>query len=239
LFRARPGLSLTASGYGAFRAPTLNELYRSFRVGDTLTLANPGLAPERLWGGEAGALVTRGRHTLRLTAFSAEVRDAVANVTVAAAPGLVTRERQNVGRTRSRGLEAELDLRLGSRTLLTAGYSLTDARVVSFPADPALEGRRLPQVPRHQATLQARYERRLRLGLQARVSSTAYEDDRNELELDPALQVDLFAGYALGRSVVLFAAAENVTGAEIVAARTPVPSLAAPRQLRAGLRISR
>ena len=239
LFRARPGLSLTASGYGAFRAPTLNELYRSFRVGDTLTLANPGLAPERLWGGEAGALVTRGRHTLRLTAFSAEVRDAVANVTVATAPGLVTRERQNVGRTRSRGLEAELDLRLGSRTVLTAGYALTDARVVSFPADPALEGRRLPQVPRQQATLQARYEGRLRLGLQARVASTAYEDDRNELELDPALQVDLFAGYALRGGVLLFAAAENVFDAEIVAARTPVPSLAAPRQLRAGLRLSR
>jgi len=239
LFRARPGLSLTASGYGAFRAPTLNELYRSFRVGDTLTLANPGLAPERLWGGEAGALVTRGRHTLRLTAFSAEVRDAVANVTVATAPGLVTRERQNVGRTRSRGLEAELDLRLGSRTVLTAGYALTDARVVSFPADPALEGRRLPQVPRQQATLQARYEGRLRLGLQARVASTAYEDDRNELELDPALQVDLFAGYALRGGVLLFAAAENVFDAEVVAARTPVPSLAAPRQLRAGLRLSR
>jgi outer membrane receptor protein involved in Fe transport len=239
LFRARPGLSLTASGYGAFRAPTLNELYRSFRVGDTLTLANAGLAPERLWGGEAGALVSRGRHTLRLTAFSAEVRDAVANVTVATAPGLVTRERRNVGRTRSRGLEAEVDLRLGSRTVLTAGYALTDARVVSFPADPALEGRRLPQLPRHQATLQARYEGRLRFGLQARVASAAYEDDRNELELDPALQVDLFAGYALGRSLALFAAAENVFDAEIVAARTPVPSLAAPRQLRAGLRISR
>ena len=239
LFRARPGLSLTASGYGAFRAPTLNELYRSFRVGDTLTLANPGLAPERLWGGEAGALVTRGRHTLRLTAFSGEVRDAVANVTVATAPGLVTRERQNVGRTRSRGLEAELDLRLGSRMVLTAGYALTDARVASFPADRALEGRRLPQVPRHQATLQARHDRRLRLGLQARVSSAAYEDDRNELELDPALQVDLFAGYALRGGVLLFAAAENVFDAEVVAARTPVPSLAAPRQLRAGLRLSR
>jgi len=239
LFRARPGLSLTASGYGAFRAPTLNELYRSFRVGDTLTLANPGLAPERLWGGEAGALLTRGRHTLRLTAFSTEVRDAVANVTVATAPGLVTRERQNVGRTRSRGLEAELDLRLGSRMVLTAGYALTDARVASFPADRALEGRRLPQVPRHQATLQARHDRRLRLGLQARVSSAAYEDDRNELELDPALQVDLFAGYALRGGVLLFAAAENVFDAEIVAARTPVPSLAAPRQLRAGLRLSR
>jgi outer membrane receptor protein involved in Fe transport len=239
LFRARRGLSLVASGYGAFRAPTLNELYRSFRVGDTLTLANPELEPERLRGLEAGALVTFGRHALRLTAFSAEVSDAVANVTLTTAPGLVTRQRRNVGRTRSRGLEAEADLRLGAKGVLTAGYALTDARVVSFPAEPGLEGMRVPQVPRHQATLQARYESRLRLGLQARVTGMAYEDDRNVLELDSAAQVDLFAGYAVSGRVLLFAAAENLLDAEIVAARTPVASLAPPRQLRAGVRLSR
>ncbi len=239
VFRARPGLSLTASGYGAFRAPTLNELYRSFRVGDTLTLANPALAPERLWGGEAGALVTRGRQTLRLTAFSAEVTDAVANVTIATAPGLITRERRNVGRTRSRGLEAEIDLRVSTRGVVTAGYALTDARIRSFPADPSLEGRQLPQVPRQQATLQARYEGRVRLGLQARWTGAAYEDDRNQLALASAWQLDLFAGYPLSERILLFAAAENVLDAEVVAARTPVPSLAAPRLLRAGLRLSR
>jgi outer membrane receptor protein involved in Fe transport len=79
----------------------------------------------------------------------------------------------------------------------------------------------------------------LRLGLQARVTGTAWEDDRNELALDGAAQLDLFAGYALTRSVLLFASAENVTDAEIVAARTPVPSLAPPRQLRAGVRLTR
>jgi hypothetical protein len=84
-----------------------------------------------------------------------------------------------------------------------------------------------------------RYEGRLRLGAQLRLTSAAWEDDRNELELDSAGQLDLFAGFAVSRSLLLFAAAENVTDAEIVAARTPVPSLAAPRQLRAGIRLSR
>src|SRR4029079_4719657 len=36
-----------------FRAPTLNELYRQFRVGTVLTLANDQLGPERLVGAEA------------------------------------------------------------------------------------------------------------------------------------------------------------------------------------------
>ncbi|HSD26170.1 MAG TPA: TonB-dependent receptor [Vicinamibacteria bacterium] len=237
LFRASSSVSLTASGYGAFRGPTLNELYRSFRVGDTLTLASPALEAERLWGGEAGSLVRRGPASLRLTAYTSDVRDAVANVTVATAPGLVTRQRRNVGRVRSRGLEVEAEVLFGSRAAVTAGYALTDARVRSFPDDPALEGRRLPQVPRHQATLQARYESRWRLGLQARWASAAFEDDRNQLSLDPALQVDLSAGRIVGAGVELFAAAENVLDAEVVVARTPVPSLGAPRTLRAGVRL--
>jgi outer membrane receptor protein involved in Fe transport len=237
VFRVSPTVSLTASGYGAFRGPTLNELYRSFRVGDTVTLANADLEAERLWGGEGGALVTKGPALLRLTAFGAEVQDAVANVTVATAPGLVTRQRRNVGRVRSKGLEAEGELRLGARGVLTAGYALTDARVVSFPDDPSLEGRRVPQVPKHQATLQARYESRWRLGLQARWTSAAWEDDRNQLELDSAWQVDVFAGRRIGESLELFMAAENLLDADIVVARTPVPSLAAPRLVRAGIRL--
>jgi outer membrane receptor protein involved in Fe transport len=41
-------VSLTASAYRAFRAPTLNELYRSFRQGNTLTLSNPALRSRQL-----------------------------------------------------------------------------------------------------------------------------------------------------------------------------------------------
>ncbi|HXY38869.1 MAG TPA: TonB-dependent receptor, partial [Vicinamibacteria bacterium] len=132
LFRAGRGVSLLASGYGAFRAPTLNELYRSFRLGNTLTLANAGLKAERLRGGEAGVLVTRGPVALRVTGFQAQVHDAVANVTVSSTASLITRQRQNVGRLRSRGLESEAELRLPGHATLSAGYALTDSRVVSF-----------------------------------------------------------------------------------------------------------
>ena len=43
-----------ATSAAGFRAPTLNELYRQFRVGTVLTLANNQLGPERLVGGELG-----------------------------------------------------------------------------------------------------------------------------------------------------------------------------------------
>jgi outer membrane receptor protein involved in Fe transport len=92
-------------------------------------------------------------------------------------------------------------------------------------------------VPRHQGTLQARYESRWRIGVQVRWTSAAWEDDRNQLELDPALQVDLFAGRRIGSGLEVFAAAENILDAEIVVARTPVPSVAAPRLVRGGIRL--
>ena len=67
--RASDRLSLSASAYRGFRAPTLNELYRTFRVGNVVTLANPDLAAERLGGGEVGALYASsgGRLTARAT----------------------------------------------------------------------------------------------------------------------------------------------------------------------------
>ena len=57
-----------------FRAPTLNELYRQFRVGTVLTLANDQLGPERLVGGEAGISLAPVRDlTIRTTWFDNRV----------------------------------------------------------------------------------------------------------------------------------------------------------------------
>jgi iron complex outermembrane receptor protein len=237
LFRASQSVSLTAAGYGSFRGPTLNELYRPFRVGSVVTLANPALTAERLWGGEAGARWAAGAFALRVTAFGATVRDPVANVTLEETPQLVTRQRQNLGRLRTRGLEAEGEGRLGRRGVVTAGYAWTDARVASFPADPSLEGRRIPQVPRHQAVLQLRYEGAWHLGLQARWTGAAFDDDRNEWVLDPAFVVDAFVGRGVGRGFEMFAAVENLLDARVVVGRTPLAMVGAPRQLRAGVRV--
>jgi outer membrane receptor protein involved in Fe transport len=165
------------------------------------------------------------------------VRDAIGNVTVSSSPSLITRERRNVGRLRSRGLEAEGTLRPRGHAVLTLGYALTDARVRSFAEEPALVGKRIPQVPRHQLTAQARYESGWRFGLQARWTSSAFEDDQNLLVLDPGWQLDLLAARAIGRGLDVFAAAENLFDSRIVVARTPLPSVAPPRVLRAGLRL--
>ena len=239
VFRATSHLRLTAAGYGAFRGPTLNELYRSFRVGNTLTLANPALTQERLSGGEAGlAFATSGeRVRVRAVGFALRLDDPVANVTLRSTPILITRERQNLGQTRSRGLEVEGDFRLASRLRASLGYAFVDATVTEFPKDATLVGKEVPQVARHQGTLQLRYEdpRRLDVTVLMRASSKQFEDDQNQLPLAGFFTLDARVAHRFGRTE-LFAAAENLTGERYEVGATPIVTLGPPVLLRAGLR---
>jgi outer membrane receptor protein involved in Fe transport len=105
LWRATHNLALTASAYKSFRAPTLNELYRAFRLGNVLTLANPNLTAERINGAETGANVSLGRLRLHSTFFYMQVLDPVANVTLTVSPAngktLAARARAGSSQVRS------------------------------------------------------------------------------------------------------------------------------------------
>lgn len=233
-------VSLTASGYRAFRAPTLNELYRSFRVGNVMTLANDQLRAERLTGGEAGA---RARVTdkldLRGTFFWSEIARPIANVTLSILPTLITRERQNLGRTRSRGVELDAEARWTPSLSVSAGYEFSDATVVHFPADPALEGLLIPLVPRHAFAFRARYSNpaRITLGIQGRYEGSEFDDDQNQLRLNPYFTLDALVSRSLGRGVEVFAAAENLFDQRDDVGRTPIRTIGPPLLVRAGIRI--
>ncbi|HEV7518593.1 MAG TPA: TonB-dependent receptor [Thermoanaerobaculia bacterium] len=243
LYRVTDRLTWTASAYRAFRAPTLNELYRTFRVGDVVTQANSDLKAERLSGVESGGLWTSGlgRVTARGTLFWMDMDRTVANVTLSTVSGLITRKRDNLGRTRSRGIEAEATARAGDRWTLTGGYLLSDAQVVSFPRNRALEGLDLPQVPRHQATFQARYQafQGGTLGIQARWTGRQFDDDQNRLPLRSFMTVDLLAAYPLGGGIAAFFAAENLFDQRYETGRTPLRTLGPPRLVRVGVRVER
>jgi len=239
VLRAADDLRLTASVYRAFRAPTQNELYRSFRVGNTVTEANPALDAERLSGADGGALWSglAGRLTARAVLYWMEIDRPIANVTVSATPSLITRERENLGRTRSRGIETEFTARLAPGLTLAAGGALIDATVVSF-ADPTLVGKRLPEVPRLSVSLGLDYDLAgaASLGLQARYVSSQFDDDLNQLLLHSSTDIDATATRPLARGLAVFVAGENLLGQRAEVARTPLLTLGAPRLLRLGLR---
>lgn len=237
--RAGRGIAVMASAYRAYRTPTLNELHRDFRVGSVLTTANALLGPERLTGLEAGLLADWPRAAVRLTGFLNEVDAAITSVTLTTTPTLILRERRNAGRVRSAGLELEADLRPHPRLVLTAAVAVTDARFRGTAAGPALEGKRVPQMPRYQAGLGASLTGPdgLTVTAQARVSGRQFDDDLNQFELAGFAVVDAAATRPLSRHVSVLAAVENLFDSEYDVGRTPVRTVGWPRTLRASVRL--
>jgi outer membrane cobalamin receptor len=238
-------VSVTSSLYRAFRAPTLNELYRTFRVGNVLTNNNALLSAERLTGAEAGVNLTGWdrRLNLRGTFFWSDIVDPIANVTISTTPSLITREKENLGRTRSRGLELDGLVRVNRAIQISAGYAYTAATVVSYPGNPGgidLVGLDVPQVPRNVFTWEARYwnPSRLLFSVQGRFVGRQFDDDQNHFPLEQFYATDLEVGRSLPRHLEVFAAAENLLDQRYQIARTPVINLGPPILFRVGLRLN-
>jgi outer membrane receptor protein involved in Fe transport len=226
-------------GWG-FRAPTLNELYRQFRVGSTLTLANNALGPERLVGGEAGLTLQPAPNlTLRTTWFDNRVKDPVSNVTLSTG-ATITQQRQNLGRTRVWGVQSDAEYRLGSSWRLAAGYVYDQAKVTENPANPALVGHFLPQVPAHRGSLRVAYANPRYATIAASVQFVGgqFDEDLN----DPARRLprfavaDLIASRVLRRELEIFLGVQNLFDAEYFVGTLPT-TVGAPRLVSGGLRL--
>jgi len=253
LYHLGHGTSLTASGYRAFRAPTLNELYRNFRQGIAVTNGNPALRAERLTGVEAGIRQTllSERLSLRTTFFWNDITNAIVNVTLSqtppppATPTLITRKKENVARTLSTGINLDGEFRVSNTLQLAGGYQLAHAVVSSYTPDPSvlvlnpsLVGNWVPEVPHQQFTLQARYlnPKLITAIVQGTFVGQQFDDDLNSFLLKRFFTVDLYLGRSLSRGLEVFAAAENAFNQRYYTALTPVPNLGPPILARVGLR---
>ncbi len=220
-------MRVRASVYRAFRVPTLNELYRPFRVGNVATNPNENLKPETEFGTEAGLDVTGETRKLSVTFYRADLGDIVSNVTLSVTPSLITRQRQNLGGAVARGIEAEVSQRWRGLTG-TASYLFSDSRLD--------EGLRVPQVPLHQGSARVSYSRaQTLLSLELRAYSSQFEDDLNEFLLPGFAVVHVRWQQQLSRNVWLSASLENILNREYVVGYSPDARIGAPRQWRLGL----
>ena len=189
-YRLGGGVSLRGSAYGGFRAPTLNELYRGFRAGNTQTNPNEALAPERLKGGDGGVLAARGRVSARVTGFWNVLDDAITNITLSTTPTLITKQRQNADKLRSAGVEFEGDVRLPASLSVGFASAIVNAR---FKGDTSLRDNRVPQVPKYNVGVNIRYSRKpWTASGQLRVTGPQFEDDLNLFTLRRATVLDVF-----------------------------------------------
>lgn len=216
------------SVYRSFRTPTLNELFREFRVGNAVTQANSGLRPETLFGAELGLDVVGENSRIRVTGYRNSLKDLITNVTLSSAPNLIVRQRRNAASALSRGIEVDGEQRWRSWKA-QLGYLFVDSR---FEA-----GARVPQIPRHQGSAQLSYSRHGTLA-SAGVRSYAaqFEDELNQFLLPGFATVQLVAQQRIRGGLSVLAEFENLFDRQYLTGFSPTPTIGAPRLWRAGVR---
>lgn len=240
LYAVTEDIRLGASVYQAFRAPTLNELYRDFSFGGFTFLSNARLAPERLTGAEAkleADLLPNGRLGVRISGHYDVVKDQILLVT----QGPAVSQRQNIGEGRSAGLDAELRSRIYDGLWLSAGYSFVDAVVTRFPGNPGREGLRIPNVSRHQVTAGVTVGslETLQGTVLGRYLSRQYADDLNRQPVGDFIVLDASLRRRLFRGAELFVNGENLTDRRYIATQTgSVKTLGQPLLVLAGVSIN-
>ena len=258
LYQFTAKVSAWGSIGAGFRAPTLNELYRQFRVGTVLTLANDQLGPERLKGGELGINIAPvDRLSIRSVWFDNRVKNPVSNVTVTppaslqlstvcGAPGTTCQQRQNLGRTRVWGWQSDVDYRVGTDWSVGAGYLFNQAKVKEFEAEPDLVGNFLPQVPEHRGSFHAAYSNPHVVSATVNVMffGRQYNEDTNSGRVpgktEPGLpgytNVELSVSRALTRNVDVFFGVQNLFDTEYYVGLSPT-TIGSPRLVNGGLRV--
>ncbi len=237
-------LALRGAFYSGFRVPTLNELYRPFRVGNDITEANAALRPEHLLGGEV-ALEWQVTPTFRLsgTGFLNRLEDAVGNITIGVGPGTfnpggfvpaggVLRQRRNIELVTAPGFEGTAEWQVHPSLRLRAGYLFTRPTIEQAD-DAALIGNLLAQTPEHVLTGGVEWSPLPKwfLNAQMRYSDRQFEDDQNSRTLAPFTTVDAAVRYEVSAQVSAALRVENLFDQEIETGKsaTGLTSIGAPR----------
>lgn len=170
-----------------------------------LTSTTSELKPERFDNVEAGAkwelldglLATVAVYQLDRT--NTQFRDPVTNVV------------QLSGATRNRGLEIGVERSVASRLQVSAGYALQKSEVRRATSAPA--GRQTPLVPRHSASLWAKYQlnKPLALGFGVLARSKSYASINNTVVLPGYTRLDGAVYYKLMQGLEAQLNVENLT----------------------------
>ena len=247
IYRVTDLVSVWANIGEGFRAPTLNELYRQFRVGTVLTLANNQLGPERLRGGEVGLQVSPFRQVAwRTTWFDNRITGPVSNVTLSASGANVTQQRQNLGATRVSGVQTSVDYRAGGSWKVSGAYIYQHARVTANDANTALVDKLLPQAPRHRGSLQVTFAdaRLVTASLELLAMGRQFDDDLNARAvpgntaagLPKYAVVSLSVSRAIGPRLSAFVGVQNLFNREYIVGTLPT-TVGSPRLVTGGIRV--
>ena len=215
--------ALRAAAYKAFRAPTLDNLYRAFATPSGIFFGNPALRPETLDGGEVGFDVNRGPLRTQVTAYTNTIKNLLTFANLPdnqLPPGFFFGTRNiNAGEARSRGVEAEVNWLAGNGWTLNAGYTYADSTITQSVLDPASVGKQQGGIPRNKLSGGVTYEGLggWRISPQVRWVSKSWGDNDNTLPVDAHVVADLAASYPITKKLEAFVQIENLFDRRYVA----------------------
>ena len=198
LYRLGDSTTLRASVGKAFRAPILDDLYRSGIFRGRIYAANPDLGPEKLVTYEVGIAhrFTRGI-SAELSGYYTDAEDFFYPIKIGIDPGTGRDlyQRQNVGEVEIYGVEVQTDFRITSWLSAFVNLTWNESEVKEFDPRPDLEGKDLEYTPHFKANigLSLSHPEICRVELVGRYVDEMYSDPENteEGKLDDHFVVDL------------------------------------------------
>jgi iron complex outermembrane receptor protein len=198
LYRITDKTVLRASIGTAFRAPILDDLYRSGILRGKIYAANPDLGPEKLISYEAGINHTFSEEvSFGVSGYFSQGKDFFYPVEVGIDPytGRDLYMRKNIGKVHIYGGEFEADWKMNDMFTFFGNYTFNVSKIEEFDEQPELESKYLEDSPRHKANLGMTFSHpdMFRAGITGRYVGDRYGDTENtaEGELEDYLVLDL------------------------------------------------
>jgi outer membrane receptor protein involved in Fe transport len=244
-YRVSNKLALRGAVYRAFRAPTLDNLYRGFSTTSGTFLPNSQLGPETMVGGEVGSDFHLGHFAAGITVFRNDVHNLIGSRNLADSelpPGFFFGSKNiNVGKVRSDGIELTGEYAFSRNLVGNAAYTLTHSRALENPEDPVALGKQTANIPRNFAAAGLHWlpKPRWNLALQARWVDRSFGDSDHTLPQDSHFIADAHVDYQLNRMVQLFFSASNLLDRSYVATNSGFEpqKLGPPFQAFCGVRL--
>lgn len=155
-YQIASGTRVKASWGRAFRAPDALVLYRNYGTA-TQFISNPNLKPESSESLDVGIeQETPGRGLFKAYGYYTTMTDLISTKDLN--PAGTIKERINVGKAQSKGVELSYVQPFMNRFKFSANYTLSNTKVLENQFDPTSVGKQLTQVPKHMANLGVTYD---------------------------------------------------------------------------------
>lgn len=250
-YRLSESLGVRTSVATSFRLPTINELYRPFRVRNDITEANPGLRTERFdtvdlgmeWRPAPGLFCDVG-------VFHHWIGDVIANVPITdpseaasvagfVPPGGSVAQRRNVDDARVLGCSFKIRWKVSARWSVLLRYLFSRSRFTKSVEQNELEGKPFPQSPEHSAVVGVRGSPlpKLKVFAEAEIGSSQFDDPLGERRLGSWWTTRLGGEFEVADDVTIHARVDNLFDQEITTGVSSVGlrSIGQPRSFWMGM----